>query len=264
MYTFGFIGCGNMGGALAVAVSKKEKNIALADKNGESCEKLAALTGGAVSSNEDIAKNARYIVLGVKPQILPAVLEELAPTIEERTSPVTIISMAAGVSLEKLGAYLPKTPVIRIMPNTPAAVGEGMIVYCTSPNVSEEDRLFFESAFSPAGDISLIPENLIDAASAISGCGPAFVYMFTEALIDGGIRSGLPAPLAKKLAAKTVSGAGKTVLLSDKHPGELRTAVCSPAGSTIEGVAVLEKEGMRSAVAEAVSAAYLRTKELGK
>ncbi|MDD6094333.1 MAG: pyrroline-5-carboxylate reductase [Clostridia bacterium] len=264
MYTFGFIGCGNMGGALAVAVSKTEKNIAVADRSEKACENIAGITGAAVATNGDIAEKARYIVLGVKPQVLSEVMSELAPVLKKRKDPYTLISMAAGVKIEKITDLLTlQAPVIRIMPNMPASVGEGMIVYSVNGLVSDGEKADFEKAFSAAGEISFIPEKLIDAASAVSGCGPAFVYMFIEALADGGVRCGLPRALAQKLAAKTVGGSADTVLISKKHPGELKDAVCSPAGSTIEGVAALENNAFRGAVAEAVAAAYERTKELG-
>lgn len=264
MYKFGFIGCGNMGGTLAVAVSKTEKNIAVADKNAEISAKIAGITASNIVSNEEIAKNSRYIVLGVKPQVLPCVLDEIAPILDGRKDRFTLISMAAGVEISKIGKMTDKKfPIIRIMPNTPASVGEGMIVYSVNEYVTDEEKKEFETAFSAAGDIENIPEGLIDAASAVSGCGPAFVYMFIEALADGGVRCGLPRPLAMKLAAKTVSGSADTVALSGKHPGELKDAVCSPGGSTIEGVAALENGAFRGTVIDAVTAAYERTKELG-
>ena len=263
MYKFGFIGCGNMGGALCRAVAKSEKNIAVADAFSASAEKCAADTGAKVLTGEEIAGKAEYIVLGVKPQTLPGLSEAIAPVIRERKDRAVIISMAAGVSIEKIktlfGADL---PVIRIMPNTPASVGEGMIVY-SCDGVKENEKNEFLRAFSAAGEIEEIPEKLIDAASAVSGCGPAFVYMFIEALADGGVRCGLPRALSQKLAAKTVQGASCMVLETGKHPGELKDAVCSPGGSTIEGVSVLEEGAFRGCTGDAVTAAYERTKELG-
>ena len=265
MYKFGFIGCGNMGGTLAVAVSKTEKNLAVADKNSDIAAKIAGITGADTVSNEEIARNSRYIVLGVKPQMLPFVLDEIAPVLKERKDRFTMISMAAGVEMFSIGRMTDENyPLIRIMPNTPASVGEGMIVYSSNEYVTDEEKKEFETSFSAAGDIEYIPEGLIDAASAVSGCGPAFVYMFIEALADGGVRCGLPRSLAMRLAAKTVSGSADTVALSEKHPGELKDAVCSPGGSTIEGVAALENGAFRGTVTEAVTAAFERTKELGK
>ena len=265
MYSFGFIGCGNMGGTLAIAVAKTEKNITVADRSVKVAERIASETGAAVVTNTEIAENCRYIVLGVKPQVLPSVMEEIVPVLKERKDRYTIISMAAGVEIRSLCSYFDKeVPVIRIMPNTPACVGEGMIVYSTGSKVTEREKAQFEKAFSAAGEIEEIPEKLIDAASAVSGCGPAFTYLFIEALADGGVKCGLPRALALKLAAKTVSGSGATVLGTGKHPGELKDAVCSPGGSTIEGVITLENGAFRGTVSEAVTAAFERTKELGK
>lgn len=264
MYTFGFIGCGNMGGTLAVAVSANEKNIALSDRADNCLESISEKTGGIPVSNSELAQNSEFIVLGVKPQVLSSVLEEIKPVLASRKDRFVIISMAAGVATDKITDILGSVPVIRIMPNTPASIGEGMIVYSVNGEVKSEEKAKFEKAFSSAGDIAEIKENMIDAASAVSGCGPAFVYMFIEALADGGVKSGLPRDLALKLAAKTVSGAADTVIKTGKHTGELKDAVCSPAGSTIEGVETLEKNGFKGLVTEAVDASFKRTKELGR
>lgn len=263
MYSFGFIGCGNMGGTLASAVSKNDKNIAVSDKNKNAVLLVSENTGAAAVSNEEIAANSKYIVLGVKPQILPLVLDEIAPTVRARTDEFAVISMAAGVKIEKITDALGNVPVIRIMPNTPAVIGEGMIVYSYNGLVTDGNKAEFLKAFSAAGELCEIKESLIDAACAVSGCGPAFVYMFIEALADGGVKCGLSRDLSLKLAAKTVSGAADTVILTGKHPEALKDAVCSPAGSTIEGVGALEKGAFRGTVSDAVTAAYKRTKELG-
>ena len=154
-------------------------------------------------------------------------------------------------------------PVIRIMPNTPASVGEGMIQYCSS-NVTAEEEEAFLRIMAPAGRLDAVPESLIDAASCVSGCGPAWVYQFIEALADGGVACGLPRTKAQEYAAQMVLGSAKLVLESGKHPGELKDAVCSPGGSTIQGVRVLEEHGLRGAVMDAVIASYNKTKEMGK
>ncbi len=264
MYTFGFIGCGNMGGTLAYAVSKSVSGLAVTDLSEKAANAVAEKSGAAVTTTEDIAQNASFIVLGVKPQVLPGVLDTLRPLLAARKDRFVVISMAAGVAISKIISGLGgNVPVIRIMPNTPASVGEGMIVYTVTPDVLPSEKDAFTAAFAKAGDLCEIAESLIDAASAVSGCGPAFVYQFIEALADGGVRCGLPRALALRLAAKTVSGSADTVLLSGKHPGELKDAVCSPAGSTIEGVQTLESGAFRGTVSEAVFAAFTRTKELG-
>ena len=262
MYTFGFIGWGNMGGTLATAVAKTEESIALCDRSEETLSALSKKIGAKATDNKDIYENAEYIVLGVKPQVLPIVLEEMAPYIKARKD-AKIITMAAGVKIENITAVLGDIPVIRIMPNTPAAIGEGMMVFSANNKVTAEFKGKFLDAFSASGEIAEIPENLIDSACAVSGCGPAFVYMFISALADGGVKAGLSRELSLKLAAKTVSGAAGMVLETGTHPDILKDAVCSPAGSTIEGVESLEKDAFRGTVMEAVEKAFKRTKELG-
>ena len=172
--------------------------------------------------------------------------------------------MAAGLSIARIQEMAGEDfPVIRIMPNTPASVGEGMIQYCSS-NVTAEEEEAFRKIMAPAGRLDAVPENLIDAASCVSGCGPAWVYQFIEALADGGVACGLPRAKAQEYAAQMVLGSAKLVLESGQHPGALKDAVCSPGGSTIQGVRVLEEHGLRGAVMDAVLAAYDKTKEMGK
>ena len=168
----------------------------------------------------------------------------------------------AGAALHvliELGNY----PVIRIMPNTPAAIGEGMILYCAE-GVETEEKTAFVDVMQAAGSFDELSESLIDAGSAVSGCGPAFVYPFIEAMADGAVACGLPRAKAQRYAAQTLVGAAKLVLESGDHPGALKDAVCSPGGSTIQGVRALEQNGFRSAVVEAVIAAYEKTVALGK
>ena len=154
-------------------------------------------------------------------------------------------------------------PIIRMMPNTPVALGDGMIQYC-SDDVEPEKMAEWLTAMAPAGRLDAVPESLIDAASAVSGCGPAWAYQFIEALADGGVAAGLPRAKAQEYAAQMVLGSAKLVLESGQHPGALKDAVCSPGGSTIQGVRVLEEHGLRGAVMDAVLAAYDKTKEMGK
>lgn len=266
MNTFGFIGCGNMGGTLAAAVAKAAKDsIAIADNDGAKTEKLAKTAGGKVMTNSGIAKECRYIFLGVKPQVLPSLMGEIAPVLRKREDRYVLVSMAAGVSVETVAGFVGEgCPVIRIMPNTPAAVGAGIILHCENSAVTAEEIAELEKALSFAGEVSPISEGLIDAASAITGCGPAFVYMFIEALADGGVKCGLPRDKAAAFAAEAVYGSAKMVLESGQHTAQLKDAVCSPAGTTIAGVEALEKAAFRAAAMEAVSAAYTRTKELAK
>ncbi|MBE6662452.1 MAG: pyrroline-5-carboxylate reductase [Ruminococcaceae bacterium] len=266
MSKIGFIGTGNMGGALARAVSKSGHDIYLSDFLKEKAEALAEeLENACATDNAAIVASCDMIFLGVKPQMLPALADELASGLAARQKPVCLVSMAAGVSLERLGELFGKnTPILRIMPNTPVAIGAGMILWCDNGLASEGDKRLLEAALRFAGKLDAIPERLIDAASALSGCGPAFVCLFIEALADGGVRCGLPRDKALLYAIETAKGTAALIAESGKHPGQLKDEVCSPAGSTIEGVTALENGGFRALAIDAVTTAYERTKELGK
>lgn len=258
---YGFIGCGNMGAALARALTKNTTDVLLADQYAD----VAALSkemGCSFGTNEAAASCSR-VFLAVKPQVLPGVLESLRPVLAEH-KPV-LISMAAGVSIAQVEQWAGVAlPVIRIMPNTPAAVGKGMILYCANALVEEAVIGDFLNDLSQAGLFDRLDEKLIDAASAISGCGPAYMYLFIEALADAGVECGLPRAKAYTYAAATMAGAAQMVLSSGAHPGVLKDAVCSPGGTTIAGVHALESHGFRAAAMDCVKAAYERTLELGK
>ena len=263
---YGFIGCGNMGGAVARAVCRGvgPENVVLANRTPAKAEALAEALGCRAATNDVVAQDCDVIFLGVKPQMMADMLAGIAPILAKRSGRFVLVTMAAGLSMARVremagGAY----PIIRIMPNTPASVGAGMIQYC-SANVTAEEEQEFLKLMAPAGRLDAVPEALIDAASSVSGCGPAWVYQFIEALADGGVACGLPRAKAQEYAAQMVLGSAKLVLESGKHPGALKDAVCSPGGSTIQGVRVLEEHGLRGAVMDAVLAAYDKTKEMGK
>ena len=258
---YGFIGCGNMGGALAKALTKNTKDVIIADQYGN-VEALAAQMGCSFGCNEDAA-SAQRVFLAVKPNVVAAVLESLRPVLAEKKP--LLISMCAGVSIEQLEGWAGvEVPIIRIMPNTPAAVGKGMILYCTNNLVQEDVLADFLKDMDQAGIFDRLDEKLIDAGSALSGCGPAFMYLFLEALADGAVACGLPRAKAYTYAAATMSGAAEMVLTTGTHPGALKDAVCSPGGSTIAGVKALENNAFRGAVMDCVAAAYEKTLELGK
>lgn len=264
--TFGFIGTGNMGGALAraAAVTMDKSAVILSDGAPEKAQALAQELGCQQASCETVAKECGYIFLGVKPQVLPALMKQIAPILAERTDDFVLVSMAAGVCMADIQAMAGKNyPVIRIMPNTPVGVGAGMIVYDTV-GVSQEALEQFLQNMTAAGVMDPLPEKLIDAASAVSGCGPAFVCMFVEALADGAVACGLPRDKAMAYAVQTLEGTARMIRQSGSHPGQLKDAVCSPGGSTIAGVRALEQGGFRAAAMAAVEDAYYRTKELGK
>ncbi|MBR1781348.1 MAG: pyrroline-5-carboxylate reductase [Oscillospiraceae bacterium] len=262
-----FLGCGNMGSALARAAAKRTTNLMLTNRTPAKAEALAQELGVECGGNESAARSYDLLFLGVKPQIMGEVLQEIAPILRARAARqdrFILVSMAAGVPIARIRALAEGDfPVIRIMPNTPAAIGEGMILTCAE-GVTDEELKSFTEVMGAAGRFDFLPEALIDAGSAVSGCGPAFVYPFIEALADGAVACGLPRDKAQLYAAQTLVGAARLVLESGQHPGALKDAVCSPGGSTIQGVRALEKGGFRSCVQEAVIAAYERTKELGK
>ena len=267
MTKYGFIGAGNMGGALATALSKKISGdrIFISDINKEKAEGLSHELGAIPSSNKQIAKEAKFIFLAVKPQFMENMLDEIAPILKERHDGVVLVSIAAGLSTEKIRDFAKgEFPIIRVMPNTPALLGEGKLLFTETENVEKGDIQEFLEAMEMAGKWDRIPENLMDAASALSGCGPAFVYMFIEALADGAVKCGLPRDKALKYAAQTVKGSAMMVEKTGKHPELLKDEVCSPGGTTIAGVAALENGGFRANCINAVDEAYNKTLELGK
>ncbi len=265
MKTVGFIGCGNMGSALAAAAAKSGVPLLVSDTDSKKAAELADRLGAKESTNTTIAESCDLIFLAVKPQILPGVLSDLAPVFASRKSRFTLVSMAAGVKIASIEDYSGGSyPVIRIMPNLPAACGTGMILYAPNTLAIEEDTEFLLKTLSPAGKLDLLPEKLIDAASAISGCGPAYVWMFAQAMADAGVSLGLSRDKALIYSLQTLLGSAQYALSSGEHPEKLKDMVCSPAGSTIEGVKALERNAFRAAVIEAVEEAYIRTLELGK
>ena len=266
-YTFGFIGCGNMGGALAKAVAESDADVALllCDACAERAETKALALGATANAMQTVVRESDYLFLGVKPQTLPTLFEALKPMLDARKTPPVLVSMAAGISLATLGAYAGEgAPIIRIMPNMPVAAGEGMILYTANERVSDEALAIFCRALARAGVLDRIEEAKIDAASALSGCGPAFVYLFAEALADGAVACGLPREKALLYAAQTLAGAAEMLLTTGEHPGTLKDAVCSPGGSTIEGVKALEEGAFRATAMQAVIASYEKTLRLGK
>ncbi len=261
-----FIGTGNMGGALARAVraALPEAELYLSDRSREKAEALAEEIGAEVLDNETAARRADYLFLGVKPQMLGNLAKEIGGVTAARGNAVTLVSMAAGVPIERINNLFGKNvPVIRIMPNTPVSVGKGLVLWCANGTVQPGGKQDFRAMLAKAGVLSELPEGLIDAGCALSGCGPAFVCLFLEAMADGAVTCGLPRAQAMEYAAQTLLGTAALLLDTGKHPGELKDAVCSPAGSTIAGVRALEKGAFRADVMNAVIAAFERTKELG-
>lgn len=257
------IGTGAMGGAIMRAICKKYdvKNIKITDRNVELGKAFANETGATfVSTNKEVL-DADYIFLAVKPQFLSDVFAEIAGSIPTNA---VVISMAAGVKLEKLENWAPKARFVRMMPNVCAQIGQAMIAITYNENIKAEEAATVKEILSSAGKVEQVPEKLMDCVTAVSGSGPAFVFMFIEALADAAVRCGMPRSQAYTYAAQTVYGSAGMVLENGQHPAVLKDMVCSPAGTTIEGVAALEKNNFRNAVIEAVTAACDRSIALGK
>ena len=259
---YGFIGCGNMGGAIAKALSRKCTDFSITDRSGKAVGLAVELCCGCTDA-EEIAWNAERIFLAVKPQMMAGVLESLRPILQER-KPI-LITMAAGLTMDQIDMMAGgDLPIIRIMPNTPVAVGQGLTLYCANPLVSPEELGDFLNDMEFSGALDRIPESLFDSAGTVTGCGPAYMYMFIEAMADGAVACGVPRRQAMEYAAMTMLGAAEMVLQTGQHPGALKDAVCSPGGSTIAGVKALEDHAFRSAVMNCIMAATKRNSELGK
>lgn len=261
----GFIGGGNMGGAMMSGIVKtgvcKPENVMVYDVYAPTLERLHNDLGVCTTSDmEELIATAQVIVLAVKPQVLPSVLEQYAAKI---TTDKLVISIAAGITLGRLTGLLSENhKIVRVMPNTPAMVGEGMAGICVNPNVTAEEKEEVLEMFSCFGKAELVPEKLIDAVVGVSGSSPAYVYMFIEALADGAVAEGMPRAQAYTFAAQAVLGSAKMVLESGKHPGELKDMVCSPAGTTIEAVRTLEEGGFRATVMNAVHVAAEKNRNM--
>ena len=282
--TISCIGSGNMGtalikGALSLAAKPAEKiEVGFTDTDKTKAKAAAASLGGKLfSSNSQAVQEGDYVFLAVKPQVLKTVLEEITPAVKERlsagkasgksvkkTGGIVLVSMAPGWSMEKIQTVLGvKAPVIRIMPNTPSLISRGVIAMSVSPEVSPEKSAELEKLLGGAGLVDCLEEKYMNAVTGLSGSGPAFAYLFIEALADGGVQAGLPRDKALRYAAQTVLGAASMVIETGKHPGELKDMVASPGGTTIAGIAALENGGFRASAINAVEAAWKRSTELG-
>ena len=263
--TITFIGCGNMaqamiGGMIQSGFASAEDITATA-KSVATRQKCAVTYGITMTAdNAEAAKGAEVLILAVKPNVLSEVMKEIAPVL---TSNQLILSVAAGRSLDFLATGLgADKKLVRVMPNTPAMVGEGMTVWTAGENVSEEEKALTQKLLSAFGLAKEIPESQMAACCAVSGCAPAYVYMFIEAMADAGVLEGMPRKMAYELAAQTVLGSAKMVLETGDHPGSLKDAVTSPGGSTIAGVRSLEENGFRGAVMDALIAAAEKSKNM--
>lgn len=258
------IGCGAMGGAiLSGCLSKgfwKKEEVFLKEHSIEAGRKKAELYGVNVLARPEDISTAELVILAVKPSVIPQVLKEIAPF-----HPKRVISIAAAVTVKMLETALPEgTEVIRVMPNTPASAGAGMTAVTAGHFVTEGFLKEAEAIFSALGKTAVVPERELDVLGALSGAGPGYAFVIIDALSDAGVRAGLPRKLATEAAAQTLYGAAKMVLETGKHPGELRDMVTSPGGTTIAGIHVMERAGIRGILMDAVMAALEKSDEMSK
>ena len=263
----GFVGCGNMataiiGGILEKGILKKE-DIKASTKTENSAKKVQETLGiECTTDNKEAVQDADVIFLAVKPQFCEEVIQEIKSEIK---SEQVIISIVAGKKLEWLEAQFGAGhKIIRTMPNTPAMVQEAMSAITPNEHITEEETKMVVSLFESFGKAEIVPESLMDAVVGVSGSSPAYVYMFIEAMADAAVNDGMPRAQAYKFAAQSVLGAAKMVLETGKHPGELKDAVCSPAGTTIAAVAKLEEGSFRSTVIAAQNACSEKSRAMSK
>jgi len=265
--TIGFIGAGNMAeamikGLLAAGVVEAAK-LAGSDPRRERVDELKEKYGiYATSHNEDVMRRSEIVILSVKPQILTAVCDEIAPHLKPRA---TVISIAAGVPVGVIEAHLPVgTRVVRVMPNTPALVGAGATAIAAGGHATDDDLAVARQIFDAVGKTVILDEGQLDAVTGLSGSGPAYVFLIIEALSDAGVKMGLSRYNALALAAQTVLGSAKLLIDTGEHPGRLKDMVTSPGGTAIAGLHTLEAGGLRTTLINAVEAATRRSRELGE
>lgn len=258
MAVVGFIGTGNMGSAIARAAGKSNQvdRLLLANRSPEKAERLAKELGGEVSDNRQVAANADVLFLAVKPQYLLGMFDGIRDVLEARKDRFIIVSMVAGWTLDRLTRELGVFPFVRIMPDIPAQVGAGITLVCPGKGITEEEKALVLDLLDGSGLVSELDEKQLDAANGVTGCGPAFAAMFVEALADGAVACGLPRQRALEYAAMMVKGSAELLLQENMHPAVLKDKVCSPGGSTIQGVRKLEECAFRAAVMDAVIATF--------
>jgi pyrroline-5-carboxylate reductase len=265
MSSIGFIGAGNMANAMIRGIVSSgyagEADILVSDPSQSALSALKSRYPGITAgSNRDVAVKADILILAVKPQFYGDVASVISPVLRTET---LIVTIAAGITLARMEEWLGKTRrVIRTMPNTPALVGEGMTAMAPNSLASDSDKETVKALFGSFGRVIELRESLMDPFTALSGSSPAWVFMFIEALADGAVLKGIPRDQALMIASQAVLGSARMVLETGKHPGELKDSVCSPAGTTIEAVAELEKRGFRASVIEAVRVCTDRARSL--
>ncbi|WP_343003525.1 pyrroline-5-carboxylate reductase [Clostridium sp. 2218st1_F5_2218SCRN_220325] len=267
MKKIGFIGAGNMAGAIIGGIIKsnlvESQNVIASAKTMTNLNKLKDEYNINVTLDaREVVKNSDIVFMAVKPNIFDGVLESVKDLIGDEK---IVVSIAAGKSISSMENIIgDDKKIIRTMPNTPALVNEGMSALCPNKNIEDEELKIVKGIFDSFGKSEVVGEYLIDSVIGVSGSSPAYVFMFIEAMADAAVVGGMPRKQAYNFAAQSVLGAAKIVLESGKHPGELKDMVCSPGGTTIEAVKVLENEGMRSSVINAVCACIEKSKEMSK
>lgn len=264
----GFVGAGNMGGAIIRGYVKKNpaeaKNVYISEATAEHARKVAQEIGVNAAENvEDLVNKADVIVMAIKPNMFDKVLPQVKAAIEGCKGERKLISIAAGITLDYLKKGLPQgLKIIRVMPNTPAMVNEGMTAVCLGETADEAFKQEALTLFESCGKAEVVDESLIHAVIGASGSSPAYVYMFIEAIADAVVAEGMSRPQAYKFAAQAVLGSAKMVLETGKHPGALKDDVCSPAGTTIEAVISMEQMGLRAAVMQGVKDCCDKSREM--
>ncbi len=265
-YKIGFIGCGNMGSAILSGILSEgvvsPDEVIVSTNRAESAKVLGDKYGIMAVNDNKLAASASTLILAVKPNMFDEVIPEISEAVAEDT---LIISVAAGQTISSIEeAFAKPIHLIRSMPNTPALVSEAMSALTANDNVLESEKAYALELFESFGQAEYVPEKLMDAVIGVSGSSPAYVYLFIEALADGAVAEGMPRDKAYKFAAQSVLGSAKMVLETGKHPGELKDAVCSPGGTTIEGVIALEEAGFRQAVIDGERACVRKSREMSK
>ena len=259
----GFIGCGNMGGAILFGALESgvlaKENAYVYDINPEMMKKADEWGVNLCLDDEDVCQKSDIILLAVKPQNAAEALAMCKTALDGKA----MMSIVAGVTVERLQNMIDGTPrILRLLPNTPAMVFEGAFAVCSDNDFTPDELEVAKALYGSIGIIEMVPEKLIDAACALNGGGPAFVAMFIEAMADGGVKQGLPRATAYRLAAQTALGTAKMILETGLHPGQIKDMVTSPGGTTIEGCEALERGGMRGAVIDCINKATEKSKKL--
>lgn len=261
----GFIGLGNMAAAMIGGMLRKglvqPEDILGSAKTAKTAERIKNQYGiDTCTDNRTVARQADYLFLAVKPNLLPEIIGEIK---EEVQADTVIVSIAAGRTMEWIeNEFGGEIKLVRCMPNTPALVGEGCTAFCIGKTVSDGEKKQVAEYLASFGTANEVPEELMDAVVGVSGSSPAYVFLFIEAMADGAVAAGMPRKQAYEMAAQAVLGSAKMVLETGMHPGELKDMVCSPGGTTIEAVKVLEEKGLRAAVMDAIEICVKKSKNL--